>query len=154
MSVTTKHPALSNGATYLQTIKSADITTGTSVSPSSKGQNSSVPVAPESVSATSISGTITVKMTVYIDLNDTVNSLDIYEKPVTEAITDKAMLKTKPIYIVYNYTEETPSFLYPYTFSFTISDPNNSIDYIESYLYDKDPVTSSGTKTTVKRGMI
>lgn len=154
MSVTTKHPALSNGATYLQTIKSANITTGTSVSPASKGQNSSVPVAPESVSATSISGTITVKMTVYIDLNDTVNSLDIYEKPVTEAITDKAMLKTKPIYIVYNYTEETPSFLYPYTFSFTISDPNNSIDYIESYLYDKDPVTSRGTTTTVKKEMI
>jgi len=154
MSVTTAHPALSNGATYLETISRKNITAGVSVTPASKGQNSSVPLAPESVSATSISGTITVKMTVYIDLNDTVNSLDIYEKPVTEAITDKAMLKTKPIYIVYNYTEETPSFLYPYTFSFTISDPNNSIDYIESYLYDKDPVTSSGTKTTVKRGMI
>ena len=154
MNVTTKHPVLKNGATYLETISGTNITPGPSVVPSTKGQNSSVPVAPESVSAISVNGVITVEMTVYIDLNDTVNSLDIYEKPIATITVDKVKLKMKPVYVVYNYKEETPSYLYPYTFSFTISDSNNSIDYIESYLYDEDPVTSSGTRTTVKRGMI
>jgi hypothetical protein len=153
MNTITENKVLANGATFLKTVNGTSITSGSSVKASSKGQESTVPVAPESVSASFSKGVITVTMTVFIDSKATVNSLNVYKELGSSSVVNNKIITTKPIYVVYNYKEEIPEYLYPYTFNFTIADPDNTINRIESYLENIDPVTSSGTKTTVKRGM-
>ena len=110
-------------------------------------------MAPESVSAFVRNGEITIKMTVFIDANATINSLNVYTGLGYSSVKNNKIITTKPIYVIYDYLEEVPESLYPYTFSFTMSDQDSSINEIISYLYDKDPVTSRGTTTTVKKEM-
>ena len=155
MSATTKYPALKNKATYLKTIEGKDITLApVSVSAGTVGQSGVTPLAPQSVSAVYSEGIITISVVVYVDVDDAINSLNIYEKPTFNTTTDDVTITTKPLYIVYNAPEVDTKLLYKYSFSFTISDLKGSIDQIESYLEDTDPVTSRGTTTTVKKEMI
>lgn len=154
MSTETTHPALSNGATYLKTIQGSSMTmgnSGVSVSSSTVGQSGVTPLAPQLVTATDTNGVITVSMAVYIDVDDSINSLAIYEKPTVDTTGNGVTTTTKPLYVVYDCPEYDTGLLYEYIFSFTISDSNNSIDVIETYLEDTDPVTSRGTVTTVKK---
>lgn len=117
---------------------------GAIISPST--QTTIKPLPPANVTAIEKGTVITVTATVYIDAADDVKSLDVY---VTESLIDG---DTQGVYFDYNYIEEIPTALYPYTFSFDIQDPTNSIKKIESYLWDEDPVSSRGTETEVKGG--
>lgn len=117
---------------------------GAIISPSI--QTTIKPLPPANVTAIEKGTVITVTATVYIDAADDVKSLDVY---VTESLIDG---DTQGVYFDYNYIEEIPTALYPYTFSFDIQDPTNSIKKIESYLWDEDPVSSRGTETEVKGG--
>lgn len=117
---------------------------GNLISPST--QTTVTPLAPSNVSAIENGTIITITATVFIDAADQVTSLDIY---LTEELING---DTQGVYIDYNYLEEIPESLYPYTFSFDIENPTNSITKIESYLWDEDPVGSRGTITTVDHG--
>ena len=87
-------------------------------------------------------------MTVYIDASDKLSSLDIYTRPDYITSEGDKIEYIKPIYIVYKHNEIVPKKLSAYDLSFTIK--NSTINYIQSFLYDSDPISSSGTKTTVK----
>jgi hypothetical protein len=141
---------LANGLTHLKTL---DVTKGKIIKPQTKRQKSTTPLAPESVTAVSSTGVITIKMTVLINAKATIDTLDIYTELGYSSVKNGKIITTKPIYVIYDYTEEIPTSLYPYTFTFTIADKDGSINEIASYLYDKDPVTSRGTTTTVKKEM-
>ncbi|MEP3838576.1 MAG: hypothetical protein ABJM36_13060 [Algibacter sp.] len=117
---------------------------GTLISPST--QTTITPLPPANVTAIEHGTTITITATVFIDAADNVTSLDIY---LTEALING---DTQGVYIDYNYIEEIPTSLYPYTFSFDVQDPTNAITKIESFLWDEDPVSSRGTITEVEDG--
>ncbi len=154
MSVTINHKPLKNGAIYLETISSENICKSPKkISAISAGQTSKVPLAPQNVSAKVIDDVISISMTVLIDSDATINTLDVYVKKRQTIGSGVTAITRLPLYIVYDYKEEKPTFLYEYTINFNILDVKGAIDIIESYLYDRDPVTSSGTKTTVKRGL-
>lgn len=112
-----------------------------------KVQKTKVPLAPENVSAiyNSDKTKITIKLTVYIDSAVNVESLDIYE-----FINDLSPCKQREIFIVYDYKAETPESLNLYTFSFEVPCNSNSIETIETFLWNEDPETSRGTETTVQ----
>ena len=153
MSTTTKHPALSNGATYVTTIEEGNIkmgNNGVSVSSSTVGQSGKTPLQPKSVSAKFADGVITVTMTVYVDVDDDITSFGIYQESMVN-LEEENLKKVKPIYIVYDCPEVSTKLLYEYSFSFEVSDSKGSVNYLDSYLYDKDPVTSRGTVTKVQK---
>lgn len=144
------NPVLPANSTFLTSVVINSKNKGSQVSPST--QKTKTPLAPTNVSATINGGNITVTMTVYIDAKTSITGLDIYQKDSYIEIVKGKPKTVKPIYVVYNYTEDIPSALYPYTFSFEMT--KGSFNMIESYLYDEDPVTSRGTKTTVKNEML
>ncbi|GAL66875.1 hypothetical protein [Jejuia pallidilutea] len=104
------------------------------------------PLPPANVTAVAHGTTITVTATVYIDAADNVTSIDVY---ATGSLING---DTQGVYFDYNYREEIPNSLFPYTFSFTIANPSKAIKNIESFLWDEDPIGSRGTKTTVEEG--
>ena len=139
--MSTEDKVLPPGTVLLTTI--TNLQKGAIISPST--QTTVTPLEPDHVSALENGTTITITATVYVDAADDLSSLDVY---ITEPLTGD----TQDVYFVYDYEEEVPSALYPYTFSFEIEDPTNSIKYIESYLWDEDPVSSRGTVTEVTEG--
>lgn len=146
-----KHKPLANGAIYVKTIPSSEIIKGRLIDPST--QKTTKPLAPAAPERIFINkDAISIPISVSIDANYEVESLDIYKNPMYEIVEGNMVIKTLPIYIVYNYKEEIPTSLYPYTFKLNIFNIPEDLNVIETFLYDKDPVTSSGTKTTVKRG--
>jgi hypothetical protein len=136
----TEYPA---GSTLLTTIN--QLTKGDIISPST--QTTTTPLAPI-VTANYNNGdtSITVQVTVYIDSLDLVTSLQVYANPVLEDSSHKQLL-----YFVYNFKEEIPLAVYPYSFSFQIpSSPHgHTIKSLETFLWNLDPVTSRGTVTEV-----
>lgn len=148
-----KHKALASGATYVETIPLSKIIKGKLIDPST--QKTKTPLAPGAKPGVYVNkeDAVSIHVTVYIDAGCKIESLDIYKRPVYENIEDGVAIKTLPIYIVYDYKEEIPTSLYPYTFELNISNIPEDLNVIETFLHDKDPVTSSGTKTTVKRGL-
>ncbi|MBP0903120.1 hypothetical protein ACFSKN_14190 [Mariniflexile gromovii] len=135
----TEDKVLPPGTVFLTTI--TNLQKGPIISPST--QTTVTPLPPNNVSAVESGTAITITATVYIDAADDINSLDVY---IAQPLTGD----TQDVYFVYDYEEEIPNALYPYTFSFEIEDPNKSIKNIESYLWDEDPVTSRGTVTPVE----
>ncbi len=140
--MSTTETMLPPGTVFLTKI--TDLQKGALISPST--QTTIKPLPPANVTAIENGTTISITATVYIDAADNVSSLDIY---VTDSLIGG---DTQGVYFDYNYMEEIPVSLYPYTFSFDIQDPTGAIQKIESYLWDEDPVGSRGTETEVQGG--
>lgn len=140
--MSTTETMLPPGTVFLT--KVTNLQKGALISPSP--QTTVQPLPPANVTAVENGTTITVTATVYIDAADDVTSLDVY---ITENLIDG---DTQGVYFDYNYIEEVPSAVYPYTFSVEIQDPTGAIKNIESYLWDEDPEGSRGTETPVKKG--
>lgn len=138
----TTETMLPTGTVFLTQV--TNLQKGALISPST--QDSITPLPPANVTAIENGTTITLTATVYIDAADIVTSLDVY---ITESLIDG---NTQGVYFDYNYQEEIPTALYPYTFSVEIQDSTNAITKIESYLWDEDPIGSRGTKTDVEDG--
>lgn len=138
--MSTTETMLPPGTVFLKKI--TNLQKGALISPST--QTTKQPLPPANVTAIENGTIITVTATVYIDAADDVSYLDVY---VTESLIGG---DTLGVYFDYNYKEEIPDSLYPYTFSFDIEDSNNAIKKIESYLWDEDPVSSRGTETDVE----
>ncbi|MDO7173078.1 hypothetical protein [Mariniflexile sp. AS56] len=139
--MSTESIELPTGTVLFKTI--SNLQKGALISPST--QTSLTPLQPDHVSAVENGNTITITATIYVDAADNLNSIDVY-------ITQPLVGDTQGVYFVYNYKEEIPEALYPYTFSFDLEDPTKSIKNIESFLWDEDPVTSRGTETAVVGG--
>jgi hypothetical protein len=127
------------GATLLTTINNP--TKGSLITPPALPiQLTTEPLPPVVSSAVLTGTTITVSVTVYIDSADPVTSLMIYEN-LTNA--------TPQFYVVYDFAEEIPASLYPYTFTFPYTPCGQAPTTIETFLWDSDPIASRGTETTV-----
>jgi hypothetical protein len=127
------------GATLLTTI--TDFTKGALITPPALPIQSTEQPLPPVVSASLNGKIINVAVTVYIDSADAVTSLMIYEN-LTNA--------TPQFYVVYDFAEEVPASLYPYSFTFPYTPCGQAPKTIETFLYDSDPITSRGTETTVQ----
>jgi hypothetical protein len=133
---TTDPETYPTGATLLETINNPS--KGVEVSPST--QTTTTPLAPV-VTAVLKGGVITVDVTVYIDAKVSAESLLIYQNlnnPIPK------------FYVVYNYKEEVPTSLFPYSFKFDIQTKGAPMPTIETFLWDSDPIGSRGTETTVQ----
>jgi hypothetical protein len=133
----------------ISTIPLSDITKGTIITPST--QTTNTPLTPEFTAkyATSAKENITITATVKIDAAVTINDLQIY---MNNDINSDGNYILAELYVGYCYQEEAPVSLYPYTFSFEIGTGSTlgTISEIELYLYNEDPITSSGKKATVQ----
>lgn len=128
--------------TKLTTI--TNLNKGALITPST--QTTVTPLPPDNVTAIQTNNLIAVTAKIYIDAADNLTGLDIYAANSLKAggIQD--------VYVVYNYEEEVPLALYPYTISFSIDNSAGEIHKIESYLWDEDPVSSRGTVTDITGG--
>jgi hypothetical protein len=141
------------GATLLENLNSY-IKGALINNPNGSVQPTNTPLTPDFTAqyTTSTNQVISITATVKIDAAVTINDLQVYQK---EATLDGVNV-LKQLYIGYCYQEEVPSGLYPYTFTFevssqvTIDGAPQTINEIELYLYDEDPITSSGKKATVQ----
>ena len=138
MSTSTQEKILPANTTFLTTV--TNLNRGNLITPSP--QVTVTPLCP-AVSVVENNGVLNVVATVFIDAADSLSSLNVY---ISNSLLNG---NTQVIYFVYDYVEEVPQSLYPYTFTFQVTDPNNTISFIESILWDEDPVSSRGTVTTV-----
>ncbi|WP_299684241.1 hypothetical protein [uncultured Dokdonia sp.] len=115
-------------------------------------QPTNTPLTPEFTAnyVTTAKNNITITATVKIDSAVTINDLQVYQKDAIIDPNDNTKI-LKQLYIGYCYAEETPVGLYPYTVTFDIVAGSSlgTISEIELYLYDEDPITSSGKKVIV-----
>lgn len=136
----------------IQTIPSSSITQGTLIDNSNGSvQPTTTPLTP-TASAQYTSSTnerISITTTVKIDSAVTINDLQIY---MANNVSNDGSYILAELYVGYCYQEEVPAGLYPYTFTFEIDSASTegAISEIELYLYDEDPITSSGKKATVQ----
>ncbi len=140
------------GTVLLENIPSSSITKGAIIDNSGGSvQPTNTPVTPEFTAnyVTTAKEKITITATVKIDAAVTINNLQVYVENGISMDGDKVLFQ---MYVGYCYTEETPTSLYPYTFTFEIDSGSTlgTISEIELYLYNEDPITSSGKKTTVQ----
>ncbi|WP_308990678.1 hypothetical protein QLS71_004270 [Mariniflexile litorale] len=136
--MSTENKELPPGTNKLTTVNT--LNKGERMSPSPQTTNTPLPPA---VSAVKNGTNIIITATVFVDEKDSLNSLEVY-------ITSSLVGGTQGVYFVYDYVEETPTAVYPYTFSFNLPDSTNAIEKIKSFLWDEDPVTSRGTVTEVE----
>ncbi len=132
------------------TVTLSDFLQGALIRPST--QRSTTPLSPIVDAQFSQDGrNIIVYAVILIDANVSINSnnLDFFESPVIQN-PDGTIVKS--LYAAYDYYEEIPEALVPYSFNFEIPAESRlgTINSIELYLWDEDPVGSRGTKTTVK----
>ena len=136
----------------IQTIPASAITKGAYIdNPNGSVQPTNTPLTPDFTAnyVTTANENITMTATVKIDAAVTINDLQIYISNNISNDGDKVLAE---LYVGYCYQEEIPAGLYPYTFTFQIASASilGTISEIELYLYDEDPITSSGKKTTVQ----
>lgn len=130
-------------------------------------QSTDEPLQPKAVTTYTIekgATSIEFEVTVYITSDANADNNEIY-KNLNLYINDISSTTSLDVLVSYDAPEAAAINLYPYTFMLkinTISQTINGttselsftdIDSITTYLHDKDPITSRGTKTTVKRGM-